>query len=313
MKTANLSSFLNILILLAISHWSIAQQKAVLITGATSGIGLKTTELLASKGHFVYAGARKQEDMDRLNAIENVQAVKLDVTKQEDIDAAVKTIREEGRGLYALVNNAGVSILSPLIETDEGELKWMFDINVYGPYRVTKAFAPLIIESKGRITTTGSISGILAGMFAGPYSMTKHAIEGFTDALAAEMEQFGVHVSVVDPGGFETKIREKGIASMEAALGRYENSPYREAYIKTLEGRATPRKNSDEVAEMFLKALFEDNPTRRYMIVPNEGQGTATITQAMREMLELNENRAFTYDREGPIKFLDEELINLNQ
>ena len=305
MKTKKLSIIINVLILLAICHWSTAQQKAVLITGATSGIGLKTTKLLASKGHFVYAGARKQEDMDRLNKIKNVQAVRLDVTKQEDIDEAVKTIRGEGRGLYALVNNAGVSILSPLIETDEGELKWMFDINVYGPYRVTKAFAPLIIESKGRITTTGSISGILPGMFAGPYSMTKHAIEGFTDALAIEMEQFGVHVSVVDPGGYETKIREKGIASMEAAKERYVNSPYREAFLKTLEGRANPRKNSDEVAEMFLKALFEDNPTRRYMIVPNEGQGTATIKQAMREMLELNQNQPYKLSREELLSIMD--------
>jgi NADP-dependent 3-hydroxy acid dehydrogenase YdfG len=132
-------------------------QKAVLITGASSGIGLRTAELLASKGYFVYAGARKQKDMDALNALDNVQAVRLDVTVQEEIDAAVETVRKGGRGLYGLVNNAGVFTGGPLIETDIGELQWLFDVNVYGIYRVTQAFAPLIIESQGCKTRTQSM------------------------------------------------------------------------------------------------------------------------------------------------------------
>jgi len=90
--------------------------KAVLITGASSGLGRAMTEMMASKGYFVYAGARKDKDIEELNAIANVQAVRLDVTKQDEIDAAVKTIRDAGRGLYGLVNNAGVVVLSPLIE-----------------------------------------------------------------------------------------------------------------------------------------------------------------------------------------------------
>ena len=81
----------------------------MLVTGASTGIGRKITEHLAAKGYFVYAGARKQADLDALNAIKNVQAVKLDVTRQEDIDAAVDTITKAGRGLYGLVNNAGIA------------------------------------------------------------------------------------------------------------------------------------------------------------------------------------------------------------
>jgi len=98
-------------------------QKAVLVTGASTGIGRKITEVLASKGVFVYAGARKDSDIKELNAIENVKAVRLDVTIKEEIDAAVATITKEGRGLYGLVNNAGVAILAPLIEVDEDELE----------------------------------------------------------------------------------------------------------------------------------------------------------------------------------------------
>ena len=162
-------------------------QKAVLVTGASTGIGRKITEKLAAEGYFVYAGARKDEDIEALNLIENVRAVRLDVTIQEDIDAAVNTVEAGGLGLYGLVNNAGVNVLAPLIEIDEAELDFLFDVNIYGPYRITKAFAPLIIESQGRISNISSISGTLSGPLYGIYSMSKHALEAYTDSLTIEM------------------------------------------------------------------------------------------------------------------------------
>lgn len=170
--------------------------RAVLVTGASSGIGRTTTEYLAANGFFVYAGARKQADLDALNELESVQAIRLDVNIQEEIDAAVETVRAEGRGLYAVINNAGVVILAPLVEVSEEDLAFQMNVNVFGPYRVTKAFAPMLIESQGRVATTGSISGILTWTFGGPYTMSKHAIEAFTDVLAAELAPFGVKVSV---------------------------------------------------------------------------------------------------------------------
>ena len=130
-------------------------QQAILVTGASTGIGRKIAEDLAAHGFFVYAGARKQKDIDALNQIANIQAVRLDVTIQEEIDAAVETVRKGNRGLYGLVNNAGVYIGGPLIEVDLEELQWLMDINVYGVYRVTQAFAPMIIESKGRPPSEG--------------------------------------------------------------------------------------------------------------------------------------------------------------
>jgi NADPH:quinone reductase-like Zn-dependent oxidoreductase len=96
------------------------EQKAVLVTGASTGIGRSITELLASRGVFVYAGARKQKDLDELDVIDNVKSIRLDVTVQEEIDAAVAIITKEGRGLYGLVNNAGVAIVAPLIGRGRG-------------------------------------------------------------------------------------------------------------------------------------------------------------------------------------------------
>ena len=181
------------------------EQKAVLVTGASSGIGRKITEVLAANGYFVYAGARKQHDLDDLNAIDNVHSLRLDVTIQDEIDAAVETVRAEGRGLYGLVNNAGVLITGPSAEVGIDKVQWLFDVNVFGVYRVTQAFSPLIIESRGRIVNIGSIAGNIGVAFLGPYSMTKHAIEAYTDALAAEMQKFGVHVSVIAPGNYASK------------------------------------------------------------------------------------------------------------
>ena len=136
--------------------------KAVLVTGASSGIGRKITERLASQGFFVYAGARAQKDLDELNAIKNVQGVRLDVTVPADIAAAVAIVNKGGRGLYGVVNNAGVVVVAPMIEVEEKELDFIFGVNMYGPYRITKAFAPMLLESKGRVINISSLNGIVA-------------------------------------------------------------------------------------------------------------------------------------------------------
>lgn len=286
-------------------------QKAVLITGASSGIGRNMTETLAAAGHFVYAGARKQEDIDELNAIENVMAVRLDVNKQDEIDAAVELIQSEGRGLYGLVNNAGVGVIGPLIELDEDDMRFQMNVNLFGPYRVTRAFAPLIIESKGRITTTGSISGILSGPLFGAYAMSKHAVEAFTDALAVEMRKFDVKVSVIEPGNYRSDIYDSLVRRMEARGRTGEGSLYEEEikrFLAASENRGED-KAPDEVSAALIRALFDENPKRRYMVVPNERQAEITIRQAMRELVQLNEDHQYSYSRDELVDMLDE-LLN---
>lgn len=290
-----------------------AEQKAVLVTGATSGIGLKIAQRLADNGYFVYAGARKQADMDRLNKMKNFQAVRLDVTKQDDIDTAVKTIRKGGRGLYAVVNNAGVAIGGPLTEVEESELHWLFDVNVYGVYRVTQAFAPMVIEEKGRIVNIGSISGILSGTFFGQYSMSKHAIEAYTDSLANELERFDVAVSVIEPGNYQSQIGASGAQRMLAQDYAREGSPYAEEiarFIGYLQDPETVKqfKEPDEVADAALHAISDANPKRRYMVVPNERQAQITLKKQLEELVQLNDWHAYSYSRDELVAMLDEVL-----
>ena len=270
-------------------------QKAVLVTGASTGIGRKITERLAAGDHFVYAGARKEADLKELGAIKNVQAVRLDVTDSKDIAAAVETITKAGRGLYGLVNNAGVGISGALTDTKEEDFDFLMQVNLYGPYRITKAFAPLIVAEKGRITTIGSISGILAGRNSGVYSMSKHAIEAFADSLAAQMAPLGVRVSVIEPGNYNSEIGKSAAKrrGVDPRLG--DRSQY---------------KPPDEVAEAVTQALFEPSPKRRYMVVPNQTEAEITIKKAIEQLVQLNEGQAYTYDREAMVRMLDEALAN---
>jgi NAD(P)-dependent dehydrogenase (short-subunit alcohol dehydrogenase family) len=287
-----------------------SSQKAVLVTGASTGIGRKITEVLAARGVFVYAGARNEKDLEELNAIDNVQSIRLDVTVQEDIDAAVETITNQGRGLYGLVNNAGVAILAPLIEVEESELDFIFDVNIYGPYRITKAFSPLIIESKGRITTISSISGILSGTFFGPYSMSKHAMEAYSDSLAREMRKFDVTVSVVEPGNYSSAIGTTLKKRMDAQGVDLEASQYQEEMQAVVDrvGDRSQHKEPDEVAQAVYHALFDPKPKMRYMVVPNQKEAEWTIRKAIQELIELNQEQAFSYDRDALIEMLDEAL-----
>lgn len=287
-----------------------AKRKAVLVTGASSGIGRLTAEMLADSGFFVYAGARKKEDMESLNALEHVMAVRLDVTVQAEIDAAVATIEKEGRGLYGLINNAGVVAVAPLIEVTEDDLQFVMDVNVFGPYRVTKAFAPLLIKSEGRVATTGSISGAVTWTLGGPYCMSKFAVEAYTDVLATEMAQFGVKVCVVEPGNFKSDISKNMKQRMESKGYSTQGSLYKNA-LDSLFGRSQDRTQYLEpkpVAEAFLSFLTEAAPQRRYMVVPNQGEASFTVNSAMRRLVQLNGDQEFSYDREQLIAMLDAAL-----
>ena len=283
--------------------------KAVLVTGASSGIGEKITETLANNGFYVYATARKDEDLERLDAMENVSSVRLDVTIPEQVNAAAAFVESQGRGLWGVVNNAGVAFYGPLSDGPESELMLTFDINVYGPYRVNRAFLPMLIASGGRTTTISSISAFIPGN-SGSYSMSKAAVEGYTDTLANELEPKGVHVSAVEPGAFKSEIVDK-LKARAFELAESGEMELDEDTRKALEESAANRqtmKEPTEVAEAVLTLMTTDNPKRRYMVTPNAEQADITIRSAMQRMLELNEDQPYEYDREGLIKMLDELL-----
>ena len=292
-------------------------QKAVLVTGASTGIGRFTAEQLAADGYFVYAGARKTGDLEALNKIDNIMAVRLDVTVQEEIDAAVELIRSEGRGLWGIVNNAGVNLIDPLIEADEADLKFLFDVNVYGVFRVTKAFAPLVIESEGRIVNISSIAGVLSGGLPGygMYFMSKHAVEAFTDQLAFEMAALNVKVIAIEPGNYRSQIGRTRCKRMLATKSekKYEYfADVMQRYADSCkDGLASDDDSTEEspkaVADAIQHALFDSNPKEHYLVVPEQFQAMITIGKAMEELLHLNHDQEYSYTREELIAMMDEE------
>lgn len=288
-------------------------QKSILVTGASTGIGRHLAESLATAGYHVYAGARKDKDLAELGAIENITAVRLDVTKQDQVDAAVAKITEKGTGLYGLVNNAGVGGGGEVVETPIEDQSFVYTVNVEGVYRTTKAFAPLVIESKGRIVTTGSIAGTIAS-FPGfsAYAGSKHWIEAFTDSLAEEMKPLGVTVSVVEPGNYKSNIRRSSVSrrlEKVKATGGEMTDEMKQASDATTK-RELSYKEPDEVTEAFMHALFDDNPLRRYMVVPNEKEQDMTIRTKVNELVQLNRWGPYSYSRDELIKLLDEALSN---
>ena len=266
-------------------------QRAVLVTGASVGIGRKVAERLAAEGYFVFAGARKEQDLKALDAIPNVKAVRLDVTIPAEVAAAVEVVRSSGLPLHGIVNNAGVAVVDPVLSTSEADFDFQMQVNVYGVFRVTKAFAPLVIASKGRIVNISSISAFLSDGGTSAYTMSKAAVEAFTNVLAVEMAPLGVSVIAVEPGAYNTDI-------LKPALAR--------SVTKGFEADRSAMKPPDEVATAVLQALSAAKPKRRYMIVPEQAQAAETIQGVVDVLMQLNADQAYTYDRAALNRMMDE-------
>ena len=193
--------------------------KAVVITGASTGIGAACAWHLDRLGFTVFAGVRRIEDGEPLKAQGSVRLrpILLDVTDAGLIEQARRVVAElvGPRGLAGLVNNAGIAVAGPLEAVPIADLRRQFEVNVIGQVAVTQAFLPLLRQGRGRIVNMGSIAGRAAMPVMGPYSASKFALEALTDALRLEVQQWGIHVSIVEPGAIATPIWTKSGAKAE--------------------------------------------------------------------------------------------------
>jgi NAD(P)-dependent dehydrogenase (short-subunit alcohol dehydrogenase family) len=285
--------------------------KAVVVTGASSGIGLRITETLSRNGFYVYAGARKTADLERLDAMENVSSVRLDVTVDKDIDEAVNFVEKQGRGLWGIVNNAGVARYSPLLSGPESDIRFTFDINFFGPYRVNQAFLPMLLESNGRTSIIGSINGFTPNDSDGGYAASKFAVEGYTDSLAVELASTGVHVGIVEPGSYKSQFLEKYVTQALTVEGDFAVDDETRKSLTDIAASNETMKDPLEVAQAVLHLMSSDAPKRRYMVTPNAEQATYTMRLALQRILELNEDHPYSYTRDELVALLDE-LLEIN-
>jgi NAD(P)-dependent dehydrogenase (short-subunit alcohol dehydrogenase family) len=248
-----------------------AERGAVLVTGASSGIGEATAGHLQSLGFRVFAGVRKDADAERLR--ERVTPVKLDVTDSGSIEAARREIDEAAPdGLSGLVNNAGVSVSGPVEFVPVDELRRQLEVNVVGQVAVTQAFLPAIRRARGRIVNVSSVGGRVALPLMSPYNASKFALEAISDSLRREVRRFGVHVAVVEPGAIRTRIWEKGTAAADELMERVPEEAeqlygelvraMREQADKASERGLDPI----EVARVVEHALTAERPRTRYLV-----------------------------------------------
>jgi NAD(P)-dependent dehydrogenase (short-subunit alcohol dehydrogenase family) len=191
--------------------------ETVLITGSSSGIGRATASLFAEEGWTVYATARSEADVEDLDC----RTDELDVTSGADIDRVVDRVIEETDRIDCLVNNAGYGQYGPLEDVPTDELHRQFDVNVYGPHRLTRAVLPhMRTREEGTIVNVASVSGRIATPGSGAYSASKFALEAMSDALRGELDRFGVDVVLVEPGPVETGFRDRMNEELDAELER---------------------------------------------------------------------------------------------
>ncbi|RXJ57609.1 SDR family oxidoreductase [Candidatus Marinarcus aquaticus] len=190
-------------------------KKVVLITGATSGMGLQTALLLAQKGYIVYAGARKvSQDLEEIIEKHKVtiNIIHVDVTQTQSIEAAVNTIMQNEKRIDVLVNNAGFGLLSTLEDGTDEEMYQQFDVNVFGLIKMTRAVLPHMRKAKkGVIINISSFLGKMGLPLLSHYNASKHAVEGITDSLRFEVASYNIRVHSVLAGLFKTNFVNKGL------------------------------------------------------------------------------------------------------
>ncbi|WP_194853187.1 SDR family oxidoreductase [Nocardia sp. SYP-A9097] len=193
--------------------------RAVLITGATGGIGKAAAIALADKGFHIYAGVRTATPELDVNGITQIR---IDVTDTDSIAAAVAAVtkRQDGAGLYALINNAGVLVQGPVELVPPAELRRQFQVNVAGPVQMIQAFLPLLREGGGRIINISAASARVSPPFLGPIGASKAALESFSDSLRVELAPWGIPVSVIQPGAMRTEIFAKSGAAAQESLAQ---------------------------------------------------------------------------------------------
>ncbi len=241
------------------------ESRAVLITGATGGIGTATVGLLQRRGFTVYAGARGRADFGP-----GVRVVALDVADPESVKAAAKQVAGQVDGLWAVINNAGVIVQGPVELVPVDEWRRQLEVNTLGPASVVREFLPLVRAGRGRIVNVSAPTGRIAMPLLGALSASKAALESLSNALRLELAPWNIPVVVVEPGSTETAIFAKAgeaervahgqIGADRLALYRGHLAAYEKAAARFKPGPV------EKVAEVIVRAVEAPRPKRRYTV-----------------------------------------------
>jgi len=254
--------------------------RTVLVTGVSTGIGRAIAEELLDSDFIVIGSVRKKEDAKYLEDYsDNFKSVVFDVTKKNEIEVGRKEVEkilsDNNSYLSCVINNAGIALGGPVRYLDVDIFRKQFEVNFFGLIEVTKCFMDLLINSnkykmKNKIINIGSISGKRSYPFVGPYTSSKHALEGFTDALRRELLIHGLDVVLIQPGPIRTPIWNKvpDIEENPFLKTEYEIPlrKFNKGYIKLGVNGFSPK----IIGERIVKVLMTNKPKARYVITPQK-------------------------------------------
>jgi NAD(P)-dependent dehydrogenase (short-subunit alcohol dehydrogenase family) len=248
-------------------------EKVWFITGASKGLGLALVKLLLSNGNKVAATSRNAAELEKQagGPSENLLSLQVDLTNEESVKNGVKqAIRKFGR-LDVVVNNAGYAILGSLEEITQEEFRQSMDVNVFGTVNVIRAVMPFLREQRsGHIINLSSIAGYMGYGNAGSYHAAKFAVVGLSEALALEVKQFNIKVTVVAPGYFRTSFLDKGsVMITKNKIGEY-NTAALETAMQQMDGNQAG--DPDKLVAELVKLVEEPNPPVRLLMGPDAYQ-----------------------------------------
>ncbi|HTX58134.1 MAG TPA: SDR family NAD(P)-dependent oxidoreductase [Verrucomicrobiae bacterium] len=249
------------------------EQRAILVTGASSGIGNATSKRLAAAGFAVFAGVRKEHDAREMQRHhENLRPVTLDVTDADSIAHALDVVRSSGLPLHGLLNNAGIALGGPLEYLPLDELRRQFEVNTFAPIALAQAALPLLRAARGRIVSVGSIASRFGAPFVGPYCASKAALASLMDSLRAEIAAFGVPVVLFEFAAVKTPIWEKGRSLSAELRGRLpqraldDYAPFVGALGRQIDHEERNGLDPQSVAAAIAAAFTARTPRPRYVI-----------------------------------------------
>ena len=248
-------------------------RRVVLITGASSGIGRATAELLATRGHRVFGAVRAPATTRPLAGVELVH---LDVRDDASVKACVEEVRGRAGRIDVLINNAGVNLVGAVEETSISQAQALFDTNVIGVLRMVQAVLPdMRRQGTGLIVNISSILGLIPAPYMGVYGSTKHALEGLSDSLDHEVRAFGIRVVLIEPYYIKTNL-DANAAQAEGRIDAYAAQRHRTAAVITRDTNAAPEPRL--VAEEVLRAIEGRYRMRRQV-------GQAALLSRLRRFL----------------------------
>ncbi|MCM0647184.1 SDR family oxidoreductase [Clostridium swellfunianum] len=245
--------------------------KVVLVTGASSGLGLAVATHLEKMGYTVYAGARSFKDKDKAqistSSVENHNKIYLDVTDEESASHAVDMIVNKEGKLDILINCAAFLVLGSVEDTSVDEYKGVLETNFLGTVRMCQKVLPIMRKQKeGRIINFSSINGLMATPFQSAYTASKFAIEGMTEALSIEVQDYGIKVTLIEPSDHRSGSKNYRPHAKKADL---KTSAYYDTYIKVTSKFAHDEDNGsypEKLAEVVYKITQKKNPNLRYTV-----------------------------------------------